>query len=79
MVSRTIFTDSFRLQQRRAQDAGGDGVGVGQDDVVGDLLAGRDEGQRQSVLGLQGQQVLERGPCCVRHGGIRGRSPARGQ
>ena len=36
-------------------------MGVGQDDVVGDLLAGGDEGQRQAVLGLQGQQAPETG------------------
>ena len=50
------------LQQGRGQDAGGDGVGVGQDDVVGDLLAGRDEGQRQAVFGLQGRGALNAVP-----------------
>ena len=32
-------------------------MGVRQHDVVGDLLASRDEGQRQAVLSLQSQGV----------------------
>jgi len=55
------FAIFCRLQQWRRQNPRRDGVGVGRDDVVGDLLAGGDEGQRQAVLGLQGQQATEAG------------------
>lgn len=47
----------LRTPSRRA---GGDGVGIGQNDVVGDSLARRDIGQRQAELGLQGQQAASR-------------------